>query len=386
MLYKYVRFWAQGEGMRYIISLVISVALVCASDFTLPQFKEAFIKNAFLQTSKADLGGVLQCEMSTNDKKIKTNHNAKAESKALSLIADSIIKSRKMPLRDAENIPHIKELTTLAKDSTLAKVYLMQLAIMDTRSPCITCLRVAEEQIGFILTFMPEKINDSKVWHIIDFTHSQPSKELLGRLVSLDSYALSGEKLLCEGLSKQDSLLLVSAYAHFALSGLNTRALNALMQSALWGNTDAATLILFLLDNGIYLPINKIAAQMLEIAITNGDYQNALKNNPMITKSLAVTESNVLSNIFESIAHWRYVAKGIILPATDSRYVRLDDENKKDIAFIWFNLINASAIARQGIYDMGDSIQKQTYKDILESKMQLKGINTYPFVKTYHQR
>ncbi len=45
-------FWAQGEGMRYIISLVISVALVCASDFTLPQFKEAFIKNAFLQTSK----------------------------------------------------------------------------------------------------------------------------------------------------------------------------------------------------------------------------------------------------------------------------------------------------------------------------------------------
>ncbi|WP_334083746.1 hypothetical protein [Helicobacter typhlonius] len=372
--------------MRYIISLVISVALVCASDFTLPQFKEAFIKNAFLQTSKADLGGVLQCEMSTNDKKIKTNHNAKAESKALSLIADSIIKSRKMPLRDAENIPHIKELTTLAKDSTLAKVYLMQLAIMDTRSPCITCLRVAEEQIGFILTFMPEKINDSKVWHIIDFTHSQPSKELLGRLVSLDSYALSGEKLLCEGLSKQDSLLLVSAYAHFALSGLNTRALNALMQSALWGNTDAATLILFLLDNGIYLPINKIAAQMLEIAITNGDYQNALKNNPMITKSLAVTESNVLSNIFESIAHWRYVAKGIILPATDSRYVRLDDENKKDIAFIWFNLINASAIARQGIYDMGDSIQKQTYKDILESKMQLKGINTYPFVKTYHQR
>lgn len=74
--------------MRYIMSLVISVALVCASDFTLPQFKEAFIKNAFLQTSKADLGGVLQCEMSTNDKKIKTNHNAKAESKALSLIVD----------------------------------------------------------------------------------------------------------------------------------------------------------------------------------------------------------------------------------------------------------------------------------------------------------
>lgn len=377
-------FWVQGEGMRYIISLVISVALVCASDFTLPQFKEAFIKNAFLQTSKADLGGVLQCEMSTNDKKIKTNHNAKAESKALSLIVDSIQKSRKMPLRDnAENIPHIKELATLAKDSTLAKVYLMQLAIMDTRSPCITCLRVAEEQIGFILTFMPEKINDKEVRHFIDFTHSQPSKELLGRLVSLDSYALSGEKLLCEGLSKQDSLLLVSAYAHFALSGLNTRALNALMQSALWGNTDAATLILFLLDNGIYLPTNKIAAQMLEIAITNGDYQNALKNNPMITKSLAVTEGNALSNIFESIAHWRYVAYGFILSATDSRYARLDDEDKKGIALIWFNLISAGALARQSIYDMGDSKQQQTYKDILESKMQLKDIRAYPFVKTY---
>ncbi len=109
--------------------------------------------------------------------------------------------------------------------------------------------------------------------------------------------------------------MLVSAYAHFAFSGLNTRALNALMQSALWGNADAATLILFLLDNGIYLPLNKIAAQMLEIAITNGDYQNALKNNPMITKSLAVTEGNALSNIFESIAHWRYVAYGFILSA-----------------------------------------------------------------------
>lgn len=80
----------------------------------------------------------------------------------------------------------------------------------------------------------------------------------------------------------------MSAYAHFARSGLNAHALNALMQTTLWGNTDAAYIILFLLDNGIYLSHNKIVAQMLEIAITKGDYQNALKNNPMITKSLAV--------------------------------------------------------------------------------------------------
>ncbi len=68
------------------------------------------------------------------------------------------------------------------------------------------------------------------------------------------------------------------------------------------------------------------------------------------------------------------------------QHARLDDEDKKGIALIWFNLISAGALARQSIYDMGDSKQQQTYKDILESKMQLKGINTYPFVKTYHQR
>ncbi len=101
--------------MRYIISLVISVALVCASDFTLPQFKEAFIKNAFLQTSKADLGGVLQCEMSTNDKKIKTNHNAKAESQTLSLIADSIQKSRKMPKGQRGEYPSYQRTCDIGK-------------------------------------------------------------------------------------------------------------------------------------------------------------------------------------------------------------------------------------------------------------------------------
>lgn len=100
------------------------------------------------------------------------------------------------------------------------------------------------------------------------------------------------------------------------------------MQATLWGNTDAAYIILFLLDNGIYLSHNKIVAQMLEIAITKGDYQNALKNNPMITKSLAVVEGSALSNIFENIAHWRYVAYGFILSANDSRYARLDDEMK----------------------------------------------------------
>ncbi|RDU72879.1 hypothetical protein CQA66_03045 [Helicobacter aurati] len=360
--------------MRYFISLIVCVGLIYASDFEMPVLNQEFIKKGFLQTSRADLGGVLQCEnMSGNKvKNLKTfntiKYNAKAESKALSLIVDSIIQSRIMRIRETEEIPHIKELVTLAKDSTLAKVYLMQLAIADYHSPCYTCLRFIHEQIDFISTFMPEKVNDREVKGFMDFRHSQPSKELLERLVSLDSYALSGEELLCEGLHKQDSVLLVNAYAHFALSGLNTRALNTLMQGALWGNTDAATLILFLLDNGIYLPTNKIAAQMLEIAITNGDYQNALKNNPTITKSLAVVESSALSNIFENIAHWRYVACGFILPATDSRYARLNDEMKKDIALTWFNLISASAIAKQSIYDMGDSVWQQTYGDILDFK------------------
>lgn len=368
--------------MRYILGLVLSM-VAYASEFALPQFKEAFMKNAFLQTSNAGLGSALTCEIGT-DKKVKANYSAKSESKALSLIADSIMKTRTMHIREAEKIPHIKEIATLVKDSALAKIYLMQLAKVDYRNPCSTCLRVIGEQIGFILTFMPTKINDRKVWGVMDFTPTKPSKELLDRLVSLDSYALGGEKLLCEGLSKQDSTLLVSAYAHFALSGLNIRATNALIQAAMLGNKDAAVMLVFLLDNGIYLSQNRIGAQMLENAIKAGDYQNALKSNPMITKSLAVTESNALSNIFESIAHWHYMAKGIILSATDSRYARLDDEDKKDIALIWFNLISASAIARENIYEMGDSKQQQTYKDILAFKMRLKEIKAYPFVKTYH--
>ena len=149
------------------LGLVLSVTLMCASEFSVPQFKEAFMKNAFLQTSNAGLGGTLTCEIGT-DKKPKTYHNAKIESKALSLITDSIIQTRTRHIREVEKIPHIKELATLAKDSTLAKVYLMQLAKVDYHNPCLTCLRVAEEQIGFILSSMPSKINDREVRGVMD--------------------------------------------------------------------------------------------------------------------------------------------------------------------------------------------------------------------------
>ena len=67
---------------------------------------------------------------------------------------------------------------------------------------------------------------------------------------------------------------------------------------------------------------------MLENAIKAGDYQNAMKSNPMITGSLAVIEGNALSNVFESIAHWRYEAYGFILSANSSEYARLDNEDK----------------------------------------------------------
>ncbi|MCX2717411.1 hypothetical protein OQH61_06655 [Helicobacter sp. MIT 21-1697] len=63
-----------------------------------------------MQVSKVDLGGKLQCENLKNINTIKYKYNAKAESKTLSLIVDSIMKSRKMPLRDAENIPISKNL------------------------------------------------------------------------------------------------------------------------------------------------------------------------------------------------------------------------------------------------------------------------------------
>lgn len=87
--------------MRYVLGLVLSAALMCASEFSVPQFKEAFMKNAFLQTSNAGLGGTLTCEIGT-DKKPKTYHNAKIESKALSLITDSIIQTRTRHIREAE--------------------------------------------------------------------------------------------------------------------------------------------------------------------------------------------------------------------------------------------------------------------------------------------
>lgn len=76
--------------MRYIISLVMYVGLVYAGDFTMPQFNEDFMRKAFLQTSKVDLGGVLQCEnvsgknISKNLKNLnKVAYNTKAETKAL---------------------------------------------------------------------------------------------------------------------------------------------------------------------------------------------------------------------------------------------------------------------------------------------------------------
>ena len=55
------------------LGLVLSVTLMCASEFSVPQFKEAFMKNAFLQTSNAGLGGTLTCEIGT-DSNVKEKH------------------------------------------------------------------------------------------------------------------------------------------------------------------------------------------------------------------------------------------------------------------------------------------------------------------------
>ena len=102
--------------MRYILSLIACVGLIYASDFEIPALNQEFIKKAFLQTSRADLGGVLQCQnMSGNKvKNLKTSntikYNAKAESKALSLIIDSLTKSRTRHIREAEESPTSKNL------------------------------------------------------------------------------------------------------------------------------------------------------------------------------------------------------------------------------------------------------------------------------------
>ncbi|RDU59199.1 hypothetical protein [Helicobacter marmotae] len=339
--------------------LLLTLGVLCYAQ----NLSESFMRQAFSQTSKATLGGNLQCftqaqyryaKLPADLLKIKSEVNA--EAKALTLIVDSIRKSRSMSLKNLQDTPNLKEIASLVNVSALAKLYLLQLS-SEAKDDCPSCKRIAQEEIGFMQEGLEHKAGQF-IWH------TPIENQSLEPLLSLEVHAILGEKLLCQALKSRDSLSLVGAYAHFAMAGLNTRALNALLLSAHSGSADAATLIVFLLDKGFYLQQNKIAATLLENTIAQGNYLQALQSNPMILKNFVVNEGSSIADIFEDFILWEQAALSSDVPWQES------------------NIYKAAALSKESIYLASPPKQKAIYKDLISFKGQLKNVKSYPFCQT----
>ena len=287
------------------------------------------------------------------------------EQQALSLITQSI--------QQPNSTEIIKKLATL--DSALGKLYILQLHSLlnqiktpeDSGTKCQTCTDFAKNALSF--AFASEKNQN----HI---------KELL----ELDSSARVGEELLCVGLASKDTKALVESYAHFALAGVNTRAINALLSAVKMGDKDAARILEFLLDNGVYIRQNRVASQMVKITISKGDLDGLFANTGIFSsssKNFVVREFGAYSNVLENLFYQNLIIRGIILSEQDNRYAELSEESKADIAnYIAKELDRAKSLKQAVIVKMSTN-EKNEFNEALKFKQHLHNVDETPYASTF---
>lgn len=286
------------------------------------------------------------------------------EQQALSLITQSIQQQNSTEI--------IKKLATL--DSTLGKLYILQLhsllnqiksiqATDDSEIKCQACADFAKSALSFAFGSEIEKNQN----HI---------KELLW----LDSSARVGEELLCVGLVAKDTKALVESYAHFALAGVNTRAINALLSAVKMGDKDAARILEFLLDNGVYLAQNTQASQTLKKAISSGNLNSIFTNS---SKDFVVREFNAYSNVLENLFYQTLLSRGAIIDELDTRYANLSAVSKADSASILAKELDKAKSLKQAVIAKMSTNEKNEFNEALKFKQHLHNIDETPYTSIF---
>ena len=292
----------------------------------------------------------------------------KNESKALSLITQSIQSN------NADN-SLIQKISAL--DSALGKLYILQLDSMlnQYQMPefysretikCQACNDFAKSKIPFVFDEKQEK---------------EPTDNDIKEFLALDLSAKIGEEKLCNGLANKDTKILLESYAYLALAGANTRAVNVLLSAVKMGDRDAAVILGFLLENGIYLKQNKIASQMVKNAVKSGNLESIFANN-MVSKNFVVRDFDAHSNVLENMFYQNLISIGMILSEQDNRYEGLSSEAKADIAkHINTELDKLKSIKQSLIAKMSAS-QKAQFNEALKFKQHLHNIDEKPYAST----
>ena len=221
----------------------------------------------------------LQCQLRKNTTEtITKNYNPQTTTKALELITKSILTIENSRSSNAEAI-NLKEIAKI--DSALSMLYLLQLFSIsnttmngdkDKYGICPTCKQFWQDNFSFVL-HIPFDSNIEAQKDKVDIADKD-----IKTLLELDLAAKVGEELLCVGLEKKDTKILLESYANFALAGVNARAVNVLLSAVQMGDKDGAIILGFLLDNGIYLNQNKVASQMITKAIDSGNLGSVFAN------------------------------------------------------------------------------------------------------------
>lgn len=283
------------------------------------------------------------------------------EQQALSLITQSI--------QQQNNTESIKKLATL--DSTLGKLYILQLHSLrnqtktqdDSEIKCRACAEFAKGALSFVFANEAEKPQN----HIQE-------------LLELDSAARVGEELLCVGLASKDTKALVESYAHFALAGVNTRAVNALLSAVKMGDKDAAWILDFLLENGVYLKQNEKASQVLKKAINSGNL-NAIFTDS--SKDFVVREFNAYSNVLENLFYQNLLSRGAIIEEQDTRYAGLSTASKAENASILAKELDRAKSIKQAVIVKMSAKEKNEFNEALKFKQHLHNVDETPYTSTF---
>ena len=283
------------------------------------------------------------------------------EQQALSLITQSI--------QQPNNTESIKKLTSL--DSAIGKLYILQLhallnqvkATDDSEIKCQACADFAKDALSFAFGSEVEK-----------------SQNQIKELLELDSSARVGEELLCIGLASKDTKALVESYAHFALAGVNTRAINALLSAVKMGDKDAARILEFLLDNGVYLVRNANISQTLKKAISSGNLNSIFTNS---SKDFVVREFSAYSNVLENLFYQNLLSRGGVIDEQDTRYAGLSTASKAHNASSIAKELDRAMSLKQAVIVKMSAKEKNEFNEALKFKQHLHNVDEMPYASAF---
>ena len=326
----------------------------------------------------------LQCQLRKNTTEtITKNYNPQTTTKALELITKSILTIENSRSSNAEAI-NLKEIAKI--DSALSMLYLLQLfSISNTTMNgdkdkygiiCPTCKQFWQGNFSFVL-HIPFDSNIEAQKDKVDIADKD-----IKTLLELDLAAKVGEELLCVGLEKKDTKILLESYANFALAGVNARAVNVLLSAVQMGDKDGVIILGFLLDNGIYLNQNKVASQMITKAIDSGNLGSVFANL-VERKNFVVSEFDTYSNVLENVFYQQLITLGIIINEQDNRYESLNQKQKADM--LTHIQIQSQKVksSKQAIIDKMNIDEKRQFNEALKFKQHLHNTDEYPFASVF---